>query len=390
MDKLRKIYLAFTVIFTAAAVYLLLFVAKQVNNNEVCPGEDFIYFAGAAFFTFAVFYMLIDFMLLWNLKGWKKAAAVVLCVFIILTGLEMSLRYFEYLYPPIYRRSPALLWELTPNLTGAPDNDESYRINTNVMGLRCGEISPIKETDEFRILIIGDSTAFGWLLDERETFAYRLERKLRLQEQGKGLKIRVLNGAVCGYSSLQGLEFMREKGWKLSPDLIIAAFNNDPTADYVEDEKRMPPTRMMPLLNFLNRFRIYSLVRDLTVKSRINPEDDEIIPPGKGTARVSKSRYGEIYESLCEQAKSRGAGLIIVSLPLKEEMRKYPGMEDYRGILKDCAERNGVLFLDEYKKWQGPQWEGLFMDPMHPTGKGHEIISKDLEELINRENLLRK
>lgn len=388
MDKLRKIYLAFMVLFTGAAVYLLLFVVKQINNNEVCPGEDFIYFAGAIFFTFITFYMLIDFMLLWNLKGWKKAASVILCVFVILTGMEMSLRFFEYLYPPLYRRSPALLWELTPNLTAAPDNDESYRIDTNSLGLRCGEIPAQRSPDEFRILVIGDSTAFGWLLDEKNTFPYLLQRNLKLHSQGKN--IRVINGAVCGYSSLQGLAFMNEKGWNLSPDLIIAAFNNDPITDFTEDEKRTPSPRILPLLNFLNRFRVYSVVRDLVVRSRINPEDDVSVPPGKGIARVSKQKYSEIYETLYAQAKNRGTKLLLVSLPLKEEMRNYPGMNDYREILKSFAEKNQIPFLDEYHKWQNPSRENMFMDGMHPTGQGHKIISDDLEELINQNNLLKK
>jgi lysophospholipase L1-like esterase len=388
MDRLRKIYLFFIAVFTAAAVYLLLFVSKQAVNNEVSPGEDFLYFAGAAFFCVAVFYMIVDFLLLWNLRGWKKAAAVALCVFLMLTGMEMSLRYFEYLYPPVYRRSPALLWEVSPNLTGAPDNDDSYRINTNSLGLRCAEVSPRKAADEFRIFIIGDSTAFGWLLDEKNIFPYILERNLRMK--AKGRNIRVINGAVCGYSSLQGLEFLNEKGWSLSPDLIITAFNNDPVADYVEDEKRMPSRRMLPMLNFFNRFRVYALVRDLIFRSRINPEDDVSIPPGKGTARVSRQKFTEIYETLTAEAKSRGIELMFVSLPLKEEMRRYPGMNDYREILNSTARKNKIPLLDEYHKWQGSDWENLFMDGMHPTSQGHGIIAGDIEEIINQNNLLKK
>lgn len=420
-----KLYLSIIAIAAGIAVYFSIKLGRQASVGDMNWREDAPIVALSSLLVLSVLYMSADFLYFHRVKGWKKALFVFLSVCVILSGAEYSLRYFAYIYPPMHRYSPSLLWELTPNLTYLPDSDGRYRVSTNSEGFRCPEISREKAQGEFRIMIVGDSTAFGYPHNDRENFAYFLERNMRMKRPGKN--IRVINAAVCGYSSLQGDIFMRERGWSFSPDVLVIAFNNDPTLDFVEDEKRLPSPAVLPLLKFFSKFKLYLAIKELLAHTRINPDDNIEVPPDKGKPRVSKERLGTIYDYMLKEAKARGTRVVVVSLPLRSDMHNFPGVAEYREIMRKKTLEHSFLFLDELGKWkehgvgdltQIPQREereggrvdlsqsyqetkkidggmgegrrfmrkdsdSMFVDAMHPKVDGHRIIAEDLEGVIN-------
>ncbi len=96
--------------------------------------------------------------------------------------------------------------------------DFTTSVSINSVGLRGPEISA-KTTDVFRILVLGDSFAFGWGVEDDETFAARLEKELKSEIPG----IQVLNGAVPGFGLPDELEWLEHYGLHLEPDLVLLA-----------------------------------------------------------------------------------------------------------------------------------------------------------------------
>jgi hypothetical protein len=111
--------------------------------------------------------------------------------------------------------------ELTPSLTDVDDNvrnygrdfDLPYRFSTNSLGFRGLEPTG----DGPRIVVLGDSFAFGMGVSDAQCFPAVLGRVLAARVPG----VRVLNGAVPGYSIVDHTEQYVSKLRAYAPDLIL-------------------------------------------------------------------------------------------------------------------------------------------------------------------------
>lgn len=376
--KLRRIYLVFIIVVAIISIWLSIVVSWGAE-------EDYYQVSFWAIVLLSLFYLLADFLFFSGLKGWKKALTVILSIVLILAGSEYFTRTFMNLYPRLYTPSPALIWENTPNLNAVKDENRGFTVTTDSHGFRNDEISQDKKPGQFRIMVLGDSTAFGWPLDDRENFSYQLEKDLKRTLPGKDF--RVINAAVSGYSSLQGKMLFDQQGWDFKPDLLIIAFNNDPFIDVAEDKDRLPSGKSLSLKKHLSKSALYLSMKRLFFHSRINPEDDVIIPQGKGKPRISPDDLNKIYSDMLSEAGKRGVKVMVVSLPLRGRARDFPGVAGYRETMKKTAEDNGALFVDLMKEWDNSISGVLFADDIHPDAKGHKIIAGRLSEIIQDKNL---
>jgi hypothetical protein len=88
------------------------------------------------------------------------------------------------------------------------------------MGLRGGEIAWHKPEGSTRVIVLGDSYAFGLGVDEEHTFVRQLETFLnaRFPEDSE---YQVINMGVTGYATDQEYILFQEIGMRLAPDLVI-------------------------------------------------------------------------------------------------------------------------------------------------------------------------
>ena len=120
-----------------------------------------------------------------------------------------------------------------------------YRMSVNSLGLRGPQVSRRKPPGVTRIAIVGESSAFGYLVSDGEEAARLLERTLREQ----GHKVEVLNGGVPGYNLFQSVVRFREVLAPLEPDITIAYLGWNDLPYIVSDEpaaehfrlRRVPP-----------------------------------------------------------------------------------------------------------------------------------------------------
>ncbi len=87
-----------------------------------------------------------------------------------------------------------------------------YKINS--LGFRGREYNLHKPDGIFRIVVIGDSLTFGDGVEERYHFLTLLEKYYK--------NVEVLNLGVSGFGIDQELLFLKKKGFKFEPDLILA------------------------------------------------------------------------------------------------------------------------------------------------------------------------
>lgn len=120
----------------------------------------------------------------------------------------------------------------------------SFWLRTNSLGCRGPEVAREKPDDVFRIVVLGDSVAFGWGVDDEVTFVRRLEAEWQPGATGKRLE--VVNTALPMYDTNQELAALRETGLPLAPDLVLLVYvinDVEPTRDVVEQllTGREPP-----------------------------------------------------------------------------------------------------------------------------------------------------
>ncbi len=99
------------------------------------------------------------------------------------------------------------------------DRDFSVSVAVNALGMRGPERGTSKPAGTARILLLGDSFAFGWGVEQDEAFGARLERILT-ERVGP---VEVLPAAVPGWSTDQHSIYLRTQGLALHPDLILLA-----------------------------------------------------------------------------------------------------------------------------------------------------------------------
>ncbi len=155
-------------------------------------------------------------------------------VFLFLFFLEILVRFLLPqlgMSKDIRLPDPVLHHSFTPGSETMMNSQEFkvyYKINK--FGLRDKEIEP-KKTGVFRILVLGDSVVEGWGVDLEDSWVKQLEKNLN-ENFGEG-KFEVINGGVASYSPLLYYLFLKEKGLKLQPDLVIMMMDmGDPSDDY--------------------------------------------------------------------------------------------------------------------------------------------------------------
>lgn len=125
-------------------------------------------------------------------------------------------------------------------------------------GLRNPAIAQPKPDGTFRILVIGDSVAFGWGVAEAEAFPRILERMLA----DAGLppaaeRVEVINAGVPGWGAPNELVFLREHGLALEPDLVLVTLINNDLTDVLQ--------AIAPAVDPAPPFRLPKVLRSLYI-----------------------------------------------------------------------------------------------------------------------------
>jgi len=421
--SISRPYLIFTIIFGILAFVIIFFIVKSgivpvraspsVNpyyseNVNYPPGGTgkvgLIVFLGLMFF-----YLLADCLLAFKLRGWKKAIYLIFWIVLIIGSMEYAMGIYIKKHPPLHRPHPSYLWELYPNHEGTTDVGGYIRtLKVNSHGFRGDEVKTRKLPGIFRIMILGDSSAFGYGVNQNEVFSSVLEDNL--SKKYKDIKIEVVNAAVPGYTTFSTLNFFREKGVKYSPDAIIISHNNDPDFDWDEDRNRTPPRYILPLMKILYRSNIYMCLRReiLNSKYKKKPQLYKSVPEDRGVHRVSPGDFRKNLSSIMDIANQRGMKILVISMPRRPENpddadndilddNKDPDVEEkdtelyqYRSIMKEVTLEKGGIFLDLLGKWRDLDPDPLFLDDMHPTIDGHEKIADELMAEIERARWIRE
>lgn len=184
-------------------------------------------------------------------RALAAAALAVTSIAGVLVIFEIGLRltghvaiYEMYSKPSLFWRHDELLgWSHEPGSRGVFVGPRPWpiefraHVEINSLGLRGPEIGP-PAPGERRVLLLGDSVVAGFEVEYGQTFGAQLEPML---SDRLGAPVRTINAGVRGYGTDQSYLYFRERGWRLSPDLVVFHHaGNDPADNTTLHEMRRP------------------------------------------------------------------------------------------------------------------------------------------------------
>jgi lysophospholipase L1-like esterase len=279
----------------------------------------------------------------------------------------------------IYRQAadPILVYEQVP---GTAANWQGAPVVINDDGFRDDPFPPATPGGGRRILVLGDSVAWGWGIEMDRAFPQVLERKLRARAAPDEPPPVVLNLAVAGYSTAQELRLLETRVAEFHPDLVILHYVlNDPDT-YDGGLSRYftePPSELARRFQML----LYRIRRVRSNSERADEAGEDYCHfvhglNRRGTEQAIR-RMGEIR-------RERGLPILLaVNPPLGFEAGKpYPWRAIHEDLRSWCA-RYGVEFLDLYEAaFKGLNSADLAFDIWHPRERGHELIAEALDHWL--------
>ena len=298
----------------------------------------------------------------------------------------------------IFEGDPLLLWRLRPNLDRAYWDFTS--VSTNAQGLRADYPIEEKPAGTFRIVCLGDSVTFGYRVPpvwperpndfNRDWLPYPMLIEKELRKANPKRRIEVFPMAVPGYTTHQGLAWLRRDIEHLQPDVVIASFGwNDASVSDVPDREAID-TRWWPVaIRWLvdNSQAFAHATRWL--RSRNGPPANPPTP----RPRVSENEYIENFKAIVNLAREHRASAIVIGAPYRDSTTNPPEaqlMTAYRSALKSAMVQSQTPYLEilELTEAAGSVNEGFFGELIHPNHMGHRLMASELLKLMSERRLL--
>jgi len=298
----------------------------------------------------------------------------------------------------IFEGDPLLLWRLKPNL------DHVYwdftSVSTNAQSIRADYPIGRKPAGTFRIVCLGDSVTFGYRVPpvwpekpkdynpEWQPYPMLLETELRKANPNRSIEVFPM--AVPGYTSHQGLAWLRRDIGYLQPDMVIATFGwNDASLSDAPDRELIDTRWSSVTGRWLidHSQAIAHVTRWMRSRKEVKPVVRTPVP------RVSQKEYVDNFNAIVRVAKDHGAAVIVIGAPYRDSVTNPAEaqlMTQYRAWLKSEMAKNQTPYLEilELTEAAGSVNQGFFGELIHPNHMGHRLMASELLELMSQRHLL--
>lgn len=354
----------------------------------------------------------------------KIRALCIFFAFIILLLIETACRVFYNENRHLYRiieildQDADLIWRQRPALKTI---FHGALIETNSMGLREKEFSSDKD-GKTRIVCMGASPTFGWGVEKEDRYSDQIETILNNKYTGD---FEVINAGQIGFTSHQGLIFLKNYILTLKPDILTISYVVNDVDKFrffrsngKEDKELEPQNRFM--VTFENMLSRSYLVKVLSKLIHIKTGDaaEESLDPATNDnkRRVSARDYRDNLEKFSDIARQNGIAAVFVKMPInnpfdgktrpekhfdekkKEELMdciKYVG--EYNRTMQEFTDQNNLPLVDaaaRFNEIPGAEKDRLFNAPghdlVHPSPAGHRIIAREIIDTLKLFDIIRE
>lgn len=261
--------------------------------------------------------------------------------------------------------SSPLFVTFTRNMSGWVDRwgVPPFKVRINEEGTRGDRFKTKKPSNTTRILIVGDSVTFGWGVNGSETYPSILEQKLESELPERDIE--VINAGVPGTGVKDFYLYLKHKGLKYQPDIVVTSFTN---------------------VNWRSNKESYSqhkraeekVKREYNLSEKSDAEAQKIVK--KEIRRITKEEYSSEIEntsfsyldninSLLDSRNISYTFYHISTFP-NQDIESYTSSweEKHNKTIhrspKELRERRQEIVISDFDK--------------HPNAEGHQIIAEGL------------
>lgn len=259
-------------------------------------------------------------------------------------------------------------------------------VKINSLGLRDHEIAMTKPPGTCRVVVLGDSTTFGWGVPFEHTYSKLLEKTLNAKPPGaRWQRFEVINTGIGNYNTAQEVAAFKERWLALSPDVVLLSW-------YINDAEPTPK----PADNWLayHSYGYVWLTTNLDALWRnigANKSYRDYYRGLYGDDRPGWKRAQAAFAELGTLCQSRQLPWHILLIP---ELHSLAGNYEFKAIhdqLRQVGARHGVPVLDLIEAFPAagdPKIYWASPDDAHPNGKANELMAAKLDAVIRAERWL--
>ena len=269
----------------------------------------------------------------------------------------------------VHRRSedPQLPYELAP---GAKGERDGATIVINSAGFRDDEF-PEPAPDGLRIVVVGDSVAWGWGVPMEAAFPQVLEQRLRALPVEPYASRVVYNLWVDGYASAHEIRVLETRGLPLHPHVAVVSYClNDP--DDVVDGGLTAC--------FVPRIEVLDLAKGAVRRARDwirgVPEDYQHRVHVRYRDGLERS-----FRRLGEISREHRFPIVVAVTPAFRFDGPYP-YRDLHELVRGLCDANGLPCVDLYPVFVPLDLKEHAIDVWHPSAKGHAAVAGALLDFV--------
>jgi len=298
-----------------------------------------------------------------------------------------------------------LNYRLQPNSVSFT-GDITYRLNSN--GYRDIERSYKKAINSYRILVIGDSVAYGYKVKFEDIFSRKLQAMLDKYYSDR--KIEALNLAIPGTNTLQEGDLLRNEGSRYNPDMTIILFvlnDADIGAHYKVSEKKCRIEMINMEIPCSVKRTVKKLALPYLIKDRIDNmlwhmrvgDNDDVFNSIKSDYFTNiymkesnwKNHIVDGFKMISEFAEKGNIPTILVIFPIMFDFDNYKWSWIHDKIAREGEKHHFYMvdLLEEYRKYPVNRTRVERGDFVHPNRFGHHLAASAVFKLLSENPHLR-
>ncbi len=325
-----------------------------------------------------------------------RLALGLLVALIILGGVELSLRLAGI--HPAFEMPWKGGWLGSPNLKNfqqrTHENPRGFLLNTNHQGLR-STLSEKRTPKVLRLAVMGDSTAYGWGVDDGYTLTDAMGRsfkELGARWAGGATRVELLNGAQPGYTTAQVAWLFEKVVAAYRPDWVLVFLPlHDHNLVLVSDKESIAGgdgLRAVLRVTLSRHVRIYTLLR-----RQLYPQHEQhyLMPDAETSEfrvpRVSDTERQQSLDRMRAILEKWGGGLMVGMLPTYIDLTDPPGSAPANRLGDDWLiryARQQKVPLVDIRACCGPNAEQATLpnDKGHLSAMGNDLVGRAAAEEI--------
>jgi hypothetical protein len=381
----------------------------------------------------------------------KKIIIFITSFFLALLMAELAFRLFDW--PPyemaqsvkgMYQADDELGMILNPGWEGfISDLEYKTRIKINSDGIRDNEHQP--DSSQKKIVVVGDSFAFGLGVDFEDTFSAVLEKKVR--------DVEVIKAGISSYGAKQSLLMAKRMSDKYQPEIILFAFyegndfgddvrfshfhtvkdgyvvlwdNRNEEIPAIEPQRNLANKKWLGKIEFLHKSRLYRFLRFKAIQLGIvaNPFLTSEVSQDKGQKKycpwpiymqfvtpgfpnnneISQQQWQltqEVFLEAQEYALAHGIELIVLIIPdklqaddklwqfLVSHCKNFENEDKFdrfnaNQLLREFFNENDIQYIDFLPVFRAYKNSGksYYQKDPHLTKVGHQVVAETVYQYL--------